>query len=592
MRTRARRSAVALLGAGALSLAAACGGSSGGSPSSQGSSAPAGAHMGGTLKLVGVSDIDGTDPAAWYFTTDYEIANLIARQLLTYPRDPSTGKFGTTPVGDAADLPKISSDGKTYTFTIKQGVKWDTTPARQVTAADFARGLARTCNPVKAFGASSYLTSTIVGFKKFCDGELKIGTSAAALKNYINAHLSEVSGIQASGETLTFHLIQPASDFNNILALPFASAVPVEYMKYAPNSAALGQHYISDGPYKVDKYVPGKSWTFSRNPAWERSTDPNRPSYVDNIDITTGLTQQAVQQQIQAGTADMEFDTFPLPSQVPQLNRVHDPNLRIDPTSSNNPYVVFNTVSPNNNGALSKIPVRQALEYAADTAHMLQVCGGPLTNNPIHQVLPADIAGSSPAYNLYPYDPNKAKSMLQAAGATNLTLKVLYANTSTCATSAAQVLQSDFKKVGVHVTLVPAPIADVYGKYLEVQPSVTQKGNWDLAFAGWGADWEGNSARTYFQPLFDGRVFAPSSSNFGDFKDVKVDNLIDQALAAPSVSQATSIWHQADVQVMKDAVWIPFTNPKQANYFNSSKLANFIYFTNYQNGDWTSVYFK
>ena len=57
----------------------------------------------------------------------------------------------------------ITADGKTYTFRIKPGVKWDTTPPRQVTAADFVREFKLLCNPVSPTGAPGYFTSTIVG---------------------------------------------------------------------------------------------------------------------------------------------------------------------------------------------------------------------------------------------------------------------------------------------------------------------------------------------------------------------------------------------------------------------------------------------
>ena len=48
-----------------------------------------------------------------------------------------------------------------------------------------------------------------------------------------------------------------------MLAMPFTSARPVEYDSYVPNSLELDQHTISDGPYQISSYVPGKSITMS-----------------------------------------------------------------------------------------------------------------------------------------------------------------------------------------------------------------------------------------------------------------------------------------------------------------------------------------
>jgi peptide/nickel transport system substrate-binding protein len=604
---KTRRALVPIVGAAALAVVlAACGGSSGGKTTPPGNG---GGHFGGTLQMLGVGDLDHVDSAAWYYTTDYELGNLIARQLLSYPPAtedtgatyPASSRFGETPVADAAtEVPTtsnggITNGGKTYVFHIKPGVQWNSTPPRQVTADDFIRGIARICNPIAPFGATAYFQTTIVGFNKFCNNEFNIGTTPAALKNYLAAHLKDVTGMQSSdnGMTLTFHLIKPASDFLNIVALGVASAVPVEYMKCKVDSPCITSNIMSDGPYQITSYKRAKSISLVRNPAWKRSTDDNRKAYVDKINITENLTQESVQQQIAAGCTCMEWDTFPLPQDIHRLLTSKDPNLVINPTSSSNPYIVFNTVSPGNNGALSKVAVRQAISYAVDKSAIIQDLGGPDVNTPLNQVLPPVIKGGETKIDPYPYNPTKAKAMLKAAGyPKGITVKVLYRTVSTGSTKTAQTLQSDLPKAGIHVQLVGTNNEDFYGKYLQVKPSVTRQGNWDLAIAGWGADWDGNAARTYFVPLFDGRTFAPASSNFGDFKSNAVDSLIDQALSAPTVDQAVQIWHQADVETMKEAPFVPLTNPKTANYYNSHKLAGFTYWDNYQNGDPTNIYIK
>ena len=90
-------------------------------------------------------------------------------------------------------------------------------------------------------------------------------------------------------------------------------------------------------------------------------------------------------------------------------------------TYSSNPYVVFNTVSPNNGSALGKATVRQALSYGLDRTQMIKTLGGPEVNPPLTHILPPGIDGSQdvPAnYDPYPYNPTKAKSMLTAAGFT------------------------------------------------------------------------------------------------------------------------------------------------------------------------------
>ena len=95
--------------------------------------------------------------------------------------------------------------------------------------------------------------------------------------------------------------------------------------------------------------------------------------------------------------------------------------MNLGATYSSNPYLVFNTVSPNNSGALGKAAVRQALSYGIERSQLSKVLGGATTNPPLTHILPAGIDGSQdvPAgYNPYPYDQAKAKSMLAAAGFT------------------------------------------------------------------------------------------------------------------------------------------------------------------------------
>jgi peptide/nickel transport system substrate-binding protein len=390
---------------------------------------------------------------------------------------------------------------------------------------------------------------------------------------------------------VVFHLTRPASYFVDMLTLPAFSPAPVEFLKYLPGSNKLAQATISDGPYKIDSYVPTKSITFSRNPAWDPSSDPVRKAYVDSIKITETSTQDSIQQQLQTGTAsaDLEFDAGPPPSQLPALIAKKDPNLNLGPTASSNPYVVFNTVSPNNNGALSKVAVRQALSYALNRSNIIQVLGGPKVNPPLTHVLPSNILGSADV-DLYPYDTAKAKNMLASAGYPNgLTLKFLYRNASEGSSKAFQTIQQDLSKIGVKVQGVASPNSDFYTKYLQV-PSVAKRGVWDLSLAGWGADWYGNGALSFFNPLFSGKPsFPPQGSNFGLYDSPAANALISKAASAPTESEAATLWAQADRQVMQDAAFYPITSPLNANY-HASQVHGAVYVPAIQNFDPTNVW--
>jgi len=591
MSVRTRRLAgVAGVCAAGLVLAA-CGSSNSSTGGSSGSSASP--VKGGTLNMLGSGDVDYMDPNISYYSIGYLGLRMWTRQLFTYPA--ADGQTTTAVPDLATAVPTqgngISADGKTYTITLRSGVKWNTSPARDVTADDFVRGVKRTCNPAQPFGGLPDYESLIQGMQSFCDGFAKVAPQPAAMKAYMDSH--QIPGVQAKdATTIVFTLTKPASYFVDMLTLPAFSPAPVEWESYVPGSSDLAQHTLSDGPYEVQSYSPTKNITFVRNPAWSASTDPIRKAYVDKIIINETVSQDSAQQQLETGTpsADMEFDDFPPASQIPGLLAKKDPNLNIGPTASSNPYVVYNFNSPNQNGAMGKLAVRQAISYAINRSDILQVLGGQTLNAPLTHVLPSNIVGGKNNFDDYPYNVAKAKQLLTQAGYPNgLTLKFLYRNASEGSSKTFQTIQQNLAQVGIKVEGVASPNADFYTKYLEV-PSVAKRGVWDLSLAGWGADWYGNAALSFFGPLFSGPPsYPPVGSNFGFYNDSATNSLIDQASQATTEDQAAQLWAQADQQVMKDAAFFPITQPNQPNY-HASQVHNAIYVPAIQNFDPTNVW--
>jgi len=593
-RRTSRITAVATLCTVGLAVTA-CSGTVSPTESSGSTSGPA-PVTGGTLNMLGIGDVDYMDPNITYFTTGYTAMRMISRQLFANPA--ITGKVTTTVPDLATEIPTtanggISADAKTYTIKIRSGVKWDTSPARPVTAADVVRGTMRTCNPVQPFGGSPNFSDLIVGYSTFCAGFAKAPPTVAGIADYMNK--TPLPGVVAKDDsTVVFKLTHPAAYFPDMLTLSAFSPAPVEFNKYLPGGSALAQNMISDGPYKIDSYVATKSLTLSRNPAWDAATDPVRKAYVDKIAVNMASTQDSVQQQLETGTpsADMEWDTFPPPNQIPGLIAKNDPNLNIGESSSSNPYVIFNIASPNNNKALSDVKIRQALSFAINRSNVIQVLGGPKINPPLTHVLPPTLLGGEPSFDLYPYNLDKAKQMLSEAGfPAGSTLKFLYRNQSQGQAKAFQTIQQDLSKVGIKVVGVPSPQADFYTKYLQV-PAVAKRGVWDLSLAGWGSDWFGNAALSYFNPLFAGEPsFPPNGSNFGFYNSPAANQAITAAINATSDTQAKGLWSAADKQVMQDAPIFPITNKQDVNY-HASQTQNAIYLPALQNFDPTNVWIE
>jgi peptide/nickel transport system substrate-binding protein len=588
-RTR-RLVAVATACTASLGLAA-CASSTGTTTGPSGSSGTA--VKGGTLNMLGAGDVDYMDPNLSYYSGGYMVLRLWSRQLFTYPAvDGQTTKAAPDL---ATAIPTqgngISADGKTYTFTIRQGAKWNTSPARQVTAQDMVRGVKRTCNPVQPFGGLPDYADLIVGFQSFCDGFAKVAKTPAAIAAYIDK--TPVAGLTAKDDqTVVFTLTHPASYFVDMLTLPSFSPAPKEWDAYLPASPELASHTISDGPYKIDSYTATKNITLSRNPAWDPASDPIRKAYVDKVVINETVSQDSIQQQLQTGTpsADIEFDSFVPPSQLPALIAKKDPQLNLGEGSSSNPYLVFNTVSPSNDKAMQKKEVRQALSFALNRTNIIQVLGGPKIAPPLTHVLPANIVGGEQNFDLYPNDPTKAKQLLAQAGYPNgLTLKMLYRNASEGQSKAFQTVQQDLSKIGVKVVGVPSPNADFYTKYLQV-PTVAKRGVWDIAIAGWGADWYGDAALSFFKPLYFGEAaYPPIGSNFGFYNSPTTNALIEQASTAKTQQEAKDLWAKADHQVMEDAVFFPITNQLNPNY-RASQVNNAVYIPAFQNFDPANIW--
>lgn len=543
------------------------------------------AKYGGTLTMLGTGDVQRLDANISYYTVDYLAERPFVRQLYTEPANPKTS---TTVVPDMATaMPVVTNGGKTYTMTIRKGIVWNSSPPRQVTGADFIRGLMRTCNPTVAFGGTPDFNTLIAGYETFCNQFAKVSaTSASAQAAFMSSH--QISGVKASGLKITIHLTQRASYFTDILAFPALSPCPVEYLKYLPSSAALQQHLLSDGPYAVQKYDPEHFIDYVRNPDWKKSTDPIRKAYVDKIDVIETDTAQSVQQQLETNTEDaMEFNaTVPTPD-IANLIATKNPNFTLNPSFGMFPYFVFNTST----GPLKSLKVRQALEYAINRRDIIQNWGGEKVNPPLTGVLPNGIGGSKPTFDMYPYNLQKAKALLKQAGYSPshpATITFLYASNFPDNVADFQTVQAELAPLGVNVKPYAIPQAQLFTVVSGSQTGA-RTGKWNMADVAWFPDWYGNAAKSFFGPLFDGRVLPPRSNNDGLFNSKAVNTDIDKALASPTVSQANKWWHKANVAVMAGAAIYPVNQPYFPN-FHSSLVQNCVYVPDFANYDPTNVW--
>lgn len=579
--TTAAAAAAALLLSGCAGGGDATGGGAAGEP-----------QKGGTLKVLANGDVDRIDPQLTAYVPVNNVVRTISRSVLSYvSSNEESERIQLT--GDLAEeVPTPTDDGLTYEVKLRDGITWDAPDgARDIVAADFERGIKRICNPHIGSPLGSYFINLIEGMPEFCDGFATVAPEAAAMKEYIEG--TDISGIETPDDkTVIFKLVEPASDFTSMLSLPTANPAAIESLDYLPDSPEYRENFVASGPYKIAEHTPDVKLHMVRNESWKSDSDPLRKAYVDEIEMTMGVEGDAAMQQLQAGSADVLFDIQPSPANIQQLVAANDEKFTTMENGGIDQFMWINTKTSNNGGALQKLEVRQALQYAIDKPAVQQVMGGEQIATVTNGIFGPGINGYKP---FAPFgdesgkaDPEKAKELLAKAGVTNLTLKFPYRNLGT-QPDIAQTVQASLEAAGITVELFPVPPTDYYANFMTNRENASN-GEWDVALVGWSPDWVGGAARSVFQPqfTFDGN---PQSYNYVDYNNDEANELAAQALAAASPEEAADLWHQVDQTVMKDSPIVSIVARKKANY-HSERVQNFEIYALAQNGDWANVWLK
>lgn len=548
---------------------------------------------GSTLRFLGVGDPDHLHPVSAYFLRPGQLLRAMVRQLFAYPatQDLSDPQRAFTPAPDVAlETPTVangglSADHLTYTLRLRSGVLWDTTPPREVTAHDFIRGLKRLPNPVAGAGALPYFTSTILGMQAYCEAydHAFAGRSptAAELAAFQNQH--SIEGLQAlDDKTLVIRLCQPANDFLNILAMGFASAAPVEYDHFLPDSEALRRHLIANGPYRLAHYgAGGHRLRLERNPVWQQASDPIRHQYVDAIEVEVAQVPEAeMRRKIAAGEVDLAW-SFTVVSWA-QPEPALDDFPRSYPGYALNPYLVFNLQSPNAGGAMGNRLVRQAIAYAVDKVAISRIFNAldGVATRALHSVIPPGSVGHR-SYNPYPTpgdrgDKRTARTLLEAAGYGDGLTLIAAVRRAKLHQDVMQSVAADLEAIGIRLTFELYSQGDYYGSLLG-DPAQARAGAWDLAEPGWTPDWFGNNGRTVVQPLFQTN-FRAGTTNYGGYSNPQVDRLIAAALQAPDPQRADELWHEVDKLVMHDLPILPLLAfAAMTSRFHSPRVKNAIH---------------
>ena len=496
-----RRSATLAAGlvAGAL-LLAACGGSSdteeSASPAASGAASEEAAaggdgQPGGTLTILSPAEqLLTLDPQVVYTGEDLAfLGATIQRSLTAYQVAPGDAE-GTTLVPDmATDTGTVSNEGKTWEFTLRDGMKWE--DGKDVTCADVAYGVSRQFDVGLTQGGPVYGVTYLDIATDDEGASLYKGPSSGEGQELFDAAVT----CSEDGKTITFNLNQPVPDFNYAVTLGF-SAVPA--------GMVAGDEYankpMSNGPYKISEYSKGKGGklVLVRNEYWTAESDPYRKALPDSWVYNFGIEETVADQRVIQDSGDDQY------AMVQSLTTASLPIVFEDPAFESrridafDPYTIYAAVN------VEKVPdvkVRQAIAVALDREALLKNAGGTYAGEYADGVVKPNIGIDYAPTGLWDGllgqpvpgagDPEFAKQLLSEAGLSELTITVDYPQTEDNDKAVAIWVES-LKRA--NITVKPNPIER--GQYYGV---VFQDAN-EIMLGGWGADWP--NASTVIPPLF------------------------------------------------------------------------------------------
>jgi peptide/nickel transport system substrate-binding protein len=551
---------VALASAGALALAA-CGGGSGDKSGTTGNQ-DQGAQQGGTLTILTQAEqFDHLDPQRNYTGEDLAFANGYITRTLTAYKLSKDGKTAGELVGDlATDTGKATDNGKTWSFTLRDGVKWE--DGSDVTCADIKYGVSRTFAQTVITDGPTYAIPYL-DIPKDSEGNPTYKGPYETAKNDTAAFDKAVE-CSSDNKTITFHLAQPAGDFNYTVTLTAFAGVP----KAKDTGEKYDDTVQSDGPYRITEYTKGQQMVLERNPNWSKEVDPYRPAYPDKIVVKFKVDPSVLDQRMEGDAGEDQMAISRDNLQTASLSTVfNDPRFEKRRVNEFDPYTRYIAI---NTEKVPNLKHRQAILAAADRAQMLTIAGGSFAGDLADGAIKPNLAQDYAPTGLWDTllgdkvpdtgNPELAKKLIAESGEPMPTLTYDYGK-SPDADKQAAALQASLAKAGITLKLNPIEAGKYYSTVLD-----PAKEN-ELASAGWGPDWL--NASTVIPPLF-----TPS----GGFDLSRVDDKdfnakVDAAMKELDRAKQAQMWQELNKEAVAQA-WILPTRFGREQRLSGSKVGS------------------
>lgn len=381
----------------------------------------------------------------------------------------------------------ISKNGLVYTFHLRQGLDWSNgTP---ITAKDVWATWKLVMSP-------GFVANSIVGWSQVQDVKIINNYEfQVILKHPFAPLIDDVFAGEDPG-------IVPYQVFHNLTG------------KAAQNAAYNHDPTITDGPYKFVKWVPGASITVEANPYWWGPKPKVHEIYFEIVPSQNTLLADA-----QAHAINVYY--FAPIEQAAALTAISGAKVFYT-TQPAWEAAYFNFRDPQ----LQNLKVREAIDYAINKQALIQqVWKGRAL--PLAADQPPDSWAYNPNLKPLPYDPAKAKQLLEQAGykmgpngyfeKDGKVLSVVWSTTADNAYRLAseELIQYWLKQVGIQMVIKNFPANAFFGSVL---PSGQ---GWDI---GEFEDIEGADPAAAMESLFE----TGGVGNFGNFSNPEVDKLLTE----------------------------------------------------------------
>lgn len=466
----------------------------------------------------------GFDPGQYTTGTDFDAsAETIFNRLSQFERG------GTAVIPGLATSWDVTPDGLTYTFHLREGVKFHTTPYFKPT---------RTFNADDVLFTFNRMINKDDPFRKAYPTEFPYFTDMA-----MDTNITKIEKVDANTVKMTLGTVDAA--FIQNLAMSFASIQSAEYaaqLLKEGKAADINQKPIGTGPFVFKSYQKDSNIRFTGNKDYWKPEDVK----VDNLifAITTDASVRA--QKLKKG--ECQITAYPRPADLAPLKA--DAALKMpDQAGFNLGYIAYNTMDkikgddkPN---PLSQLKVRQALDMAVDKKAIIDAVyqgAGQLAVN----AMPPTQWSYDTTIKDAPYDVAKAKELLKEAGVKDGTEITLWAMPvqrpyNPNAKLMAEMLQNDWKKIGINAKIVSYE----WGEYIKR----AKAGENGAMLIGWSGD--NGDPDNWLGTLFG--CDAVNGNNFAKWCDKPFDTLIHQAKETTDQAKRTELYKQAQ-HLLKDAV--------------------------------------